>query len=217
MACQWTDEQTGGHCPALPSHFTGTDRKWFTFTNGVAHRLARPGDVQPLVRLPRALRRAAKPELSSGQKAAGAGDLPERRWASTGVHAAPRPDPAEADYAAALAAFEKLAAGADPVRQRRRRRSARAPRSPGFEQLVHALPAPGHPARSWYLGDNGALSHARARRPAPRPSPGTRQPGRRPTSPATRARPGRPVDGDARLPLDAEPGRHTRCPTSASR
>src|SRR4051794_3088014 len=34
MACQWEDEQTGGHCPALVAHFTGTDKKWFTFTNG---------------------------------------------------------------------------------------------------------------------------------------------------------------------------------------
>ena len=34
MACQWTDEQTGGHCPTLAEHFTGTQRKWFTFTNG---------------------------------------------------------------------------------------------------------------------------------------------------------------------------------------
>ena len=34
MACQWEDEQTGGHCPELVSHFTGTRKKWFTFTNG---------------------------------------------------------------------------------------------------------------------------------------------------------------------------------------
>src|SRR5438105_4072566 len=34
MACQWEDEQTGGHCPDLAEHFTGTQRKWFTFTNG---------------------------------------------------------------------------------------------------------------------------------------------------------------------------------------
>src|SRR4051812_39942790 len=34
MACQWTDEQTGGHCPTLASRFTGAERKWFTFTNG---------------------------------------------------------------------------------------------------------------------------------------------------------------------------------------
>ena len=35
MACQWEDEQTGGHCADLAQHFTGTERKWFTFTNGV--------------------------------------------------------------------------------------------------------------------------------------------------------------------------------------
>src|SRR5436305_7789984 len=34
LACQWTDEQTGGHCPTLAEHMTGTQRKWFTFTNG---------------------------------------------------------------------------------------------------------------------------------------------------------------------------------------
>src|SRR5205085_1143075 len=34
MACQFTDEQTGGHCPTLAEHMTGTRKKWFTFTNG---------------------------------------------------------------------------------------------------------------------------------------------------------------------------------------
>jgi hypothetical protein len=34
MACQWEDEQTGGHRPDLVQHFTGTKLKWFTFTNG---------------------------------------------------------------------------------------------------------------------------------------------------------------------------------------
>ena len=34
MACQWEDEQTGGHCAELVRHFTGTTQKWFTFTNG---------------------------------------------------------------------------------------------------------------------------------------------------------------------------------------
>ena len=34
MACQWEDEQTGGHCADLAEHFTGTTHKWFTFTNG---------------------------------------------------------------------------------------------------------------------------------------------------------------------------------------
>src|SRR4029079_8534747 len=34
LACQWEDEQTGGHCPLLARKFTGTSQKWFTFTNG---------------------------------------------------------------------------------------------------------------------------------------------------------------------------------------
>jgi predicted acyl esterase len=34
LACQWEDEQTGGHCADLAEHFTGTKHKWFTFTNG---------------------------------------------------------------------------------------------------------------------------------------------------------------------------------------
>src|SRR5437763_2933091 len=34
MACQFTDEQTGGHCPTLAEHLTGTKKAWFTFTNG---------------------------------------------------------------------------------------------------------------------------------------------------------------------------------------
>ena len=34
LACQWEDEQTGGHCADLAQHFTGTSHKWFTFTNG---------------------------------------------------------------------------------------------------------------------------------------------------------------------------------------
>ncbi|MHB8531100.1 MAG: CocE/NonD family hydrolase, partial [Solirubrobacteraceae bacterium] len=34
LVCQWEDEQTGGHCPALATAFSGTTRKWFTFTNG---------------------------------------------------------------------------------------------------------------------------------------------------------------------------------------
>ena len=35
MACQFKDEQTGGHCANLADRFTRTKRKWFTFTNGL--------------------------------------------------------------------------------------------------------------------------------------------------------------------------------------
>ncbi len=34
MACQWTDEQTGGTARTWPSTSPARERKWFTFTNG---------------------------------------------------------------------------------------------------------------------------------------------------------------------------------------
>ena len=49
LACQFTDEQTGGHCADLAQDFTGTARKWFTFTNGAHIDSLDPADVQPLV------------------------------------------------------------------------------------------------------------------------------------------------------------------------
>ena len=53
MACQWTDEQTGGHCPTLAEHMTGHEPQVVHVHQRHARRLARPGDLQPLVRLPR--------------------------------------------------------------------------------------------------------------------------------------------------------------------
>ena len=111
MACQWEDEQTGGHCPDLVQHFTGTKQKWFTFTNGahvdsldpatfdrwydflelfVAHRA-------PITNA--AVIKAAAPVIY--QQAMG---LPD-----TDVDTLPA-DPIQAlpTYSAALAAFEKL-------------------------------------------------------------------------------------------------------------
>ena len=64
------DEQTGGHCPTLASRFTGTDKKWFTFTNGTHVDSLAPGDLQPLVRLPEALRREAGADAEPGRRSA---------------------------------------------------------------------------------------------------------------------------------------------------
>ena len=75
LACQFTDEQTGGHCADLAEHFTGTKRKWFTFTNGAHVDSLDPADVQPLVRLPRAVRRASPAPALGRHQGAGAHDL----------------------------------------------------------------------------------------------------------------------------------------------
>jgi hypothetical protein len=171
MACQWEDEQTGGHCPDLAEHFTGTQRKWFTFTNGahvdsldpytfdrwydflelyVAHQA-------PIVN--QAVVRAAAPVIY--QQAMG---LPQ-----SDVDTLP-PDPIQTEptYQSALSAFEALpeirvlfdnGAGQSPTGQ-----STAGDPYPGFEQSFSKFPVPGTKARFWYLGPGGALANHPARK-----------------------------------------------------
>ena len=185
LACQWTDEQTGGHCPSLPRHFTGTKRKWFTFTNGV-----HPDSLDPatfvrwydFLELYVAHRR---PQLPQGVRDA----APVILKALMGVEGVGLPDDdpiqAQPSYEAALAAFEALpsvrilfdnGAGSTPF----------AP-VPGFERSFSRFPLPGTAARSWYLADGrragrreavGGGRPTRSRGAAPR--------GRRRASSATR-------------------------------
>jgi predicted acyl esterase len=164
MACQWTDEQTGGHCPDLAQHFTGTNLKWFTFTNGahvdsldpytfdrwydflelyVAHQA--PAVNQAVIR-------AAAPVIY--QQAMG---LPQ----SDLVTLPPDPIQEQPTYQSALSAFEALpsvrvlfdnGAGQSPTGQS----TAGDPYS-GFEESFAKFPIPGTTARTWYLGRGGAL------------------------------------------------------------
>jgi uncharacterized protein len=165
MACQWEDEQTGGHCADLAQHFTGTKQKWFTFTNGahidsldpytydrlydflelyVAHQA-------PIVNA--AVVHAAAPVIY--QEAMG---LPK-----TDIVTLP-PDPIQEEptYESALAAFEALpeirvlfdnGAGTSPLGT-----TTAGDPYPGFEQSFSKFPIPGTKARSWYLGPGGTLT-----------------------------------------------------------
>ena len=156
LACQFTDEQTGGHCPSLPKHFTGTKRKWFTFANGV-----HPDSLDPatfvrwydFLELYVAHRR---PQLPQGVRDA----APLILKALMGVEGVGLPDgdpiQAQPSYEAALAAFEAQpsvrilfdnGAGSTPF----------AP-VPGFERSFSRFPLPGTAARSWYLAAGGALA-----------------------------------------------------------
>jgi predicted acyl esterase len=169
MACQWEDEQTGGHCPDLVEHFTGTKQKWFTFTNGahidsldpytydrwydflalfVAHK-------PPLENI--ALTMAASPLIY--QAAMGVNDLDTLPF---------DPIQAEPTYQAALSAFEALpevrvlfdnGAGASPTG-----RMTPGDPYPGFERSFASFPIPGTSARTWYFGPHGML---RDRPPGP--------------------------------------------------
>ena len=78
LACQWTDEQTGGHCPDLAEHFTGTRWKWFTFTNGAHIDSLDPATAERWYRLPVAVRRPPIAGSVADGSGAGARALPGR-------------------------------------------------------------------------------------------------------------------------------------------
>jgi predicted acyl esterase len=167
MACQWEDEQTGGHCPELVRHFTGTNKKWFTFTNGAHIDSLDPATYNrwydflnlyvanraPIVNS--ALTRAAAPVIY--QEAMG---LPQSDLVTLPVD----PIQTQPTYATALAAFEKLprvrilfdnGAGKGPAGTA----TAGDPYA-AYEQSFSTLPIPGTVARSWYLGGSGTLGDA---------------------------------------------------------
>jgi predicted acyl esterase len=166
MACQWEDEQTGGHCADLAQHFTGTTRKWFTFTNGahidsldpytynrlydflelyVAHKA--PIENQAPVR-------AAAPLVYKEAMGLPEGDV---------VTLPPDPIQEQPTYESALSAFEALpqirvlfdnGAGEAPPGAT----TAAGNPYPGFEQSFSAFPVPGTTAKSWYFGPGGTLN-----------------------------------------------------------
>jgi uncharacterized protein len=165
MACQFEDEQTGGHCADLAQHMTGTDRKWFTFTNGAHVDSLDPETYNrmydflelyvakqaPLVNS--AVVKAAAPVVY--KEAMG---LPE-----TDVVTLPTdPIQEQPTYETALSAFEALpsirvlfdnGAGTSPTGST----TAGNP-YPGFEQSFSKFPIPGTKARTWYLGAGGTLN-----------------------------------------------------------
>ncbi|MEA2145590.1 MAG: uncharacterized protein QOG59_1177 [Solirubrobacteraceae bacterium] len=169
LVCQWQDEQTGGHCPNLVQHFTGTQRKWFTFTNGahidsldpytynrwydflelfVAHQA-------PIVN--QAPTRAAAPVIYQSAMGLPPSDI---------VTLPPDPIQVQPTYQLALAAFEALpevrvlfdnGAGTSPTGNR-----TPGDPYPAFEQSFSTFPIPATTARSWYFGPGGTLSNAPA-------------------------------------------------------
>ena len=162
MACQWEDEQTGGHCADLAQDFTGTRNKWFTFTNGAHIDSLDPAtfdrwyDFLSLFVAHQAPchQRRTRRYRRTALLHRGAGD--QRH--DTAV------DPIQQipTYSAALAAYEKLpsvrvlfddGAGAAP-------NGTITPGDPypGFEQSFPSFPIPGTVAQAWYFGAGGSLA-----------------------------------------------------------
>ena len=164
MACQWEDEQTGGHCADLAEHFTGTKRKWFTFTNG-AH--ADSLDPYTFDRLYDFLELFVAHKAPIHNRATVDALAPIIYQTALGLPKEDEvtlpPDPIQEipKYRQALWAFKALpevrvlfdnGAGASP-------NGSTTPGNPypAFEQSFSALPIPGTTARSWYLGPEGTL------------------------------------------------------------
>jgi predicted acyl esterase len=166
MACQWEDEQTGGHCADLVQHFTGTSKKWFTFTNGAhvdsldPYTYDRLFDFLELYVAHKAPIENAAPVQAAApvvyEKAMG---LPEGDI----VRLPPDPVQERPTYQMALEEFETFpeirvlfdnGAGTAPPGGT----AAAGNPYPGFEQSFPALPIPGATARAWYLGPHGSLT-----------------------------------------------------------
>ena len=155
VACQWTDEQTGGHCPTLASRFTGTDKKWFTFTNGTHVDSLAPETFNRWYDfLMLYVARQAPSSNQAGIRAA-APLIYDAAMGVDGQMLPPDPIQEEPTYEGALAAFEALdpirilfdnGAGGDPGKP-----------NPGFEQSFPEFPIPGATARSWYFANGGKL------------------------------------------------------------
>ena len=155
LACQWTDEQTGGHCATLPRHFTGTKRKWFTFTNGTHIDALDPATFNRWYDFLELYVARRKPQLSPGVR----GAAPTIFKSAMGVDGVTLPDDpiqAQPSFDAALAAFQAL----PPVRILFESGAGAAPLHPvpGFERSFSRFPVPGTAARSWYLAEGGALA-----------------------------------------------------------
>ena len=155
LACQWTDEQTGGHCPAMVDEFTGTNRKWFTFTNGVHTDSLDPETFNRWYDFMQIYVAKQKPEMSAGVKGRRAGDLFSRCSASPASRCPTirsRPSPTSRRPRPPSSRCDRSGSCSTTAPPMRRARPAPGSRSPSAR-----FPLPKTSARSWYLGRGGKL------------------------------------------------------------
>ena len=161
MACQWTDEQTGGHCPTLAEHMTGTDKKWFTFTNGTHIDSLDPETFNRWFDFLQLYVAERPPILTAAAVQAAAPVLFKEAMGIEGVTLPPDPIQQKLTYEEALTAFEAQ----KPIRILFDNGAGKSPSGesspgkpyPGFEQSFDAFPVPGTEAKAWYLGPGGSL------------------------------------------------------------
>ncbi len=164
MACQFEDEQTGGHCADLAEHFSGTSKKWFTFTNGAHIDSLDPWTYDRMYDFLELYVAKQAPIINSAVVKAASPVIYDEAMGlpKTDVVTLPS-DPVQEQptYEGALSAFEALpsirvlfdnGAGTSPLGE-----STAGNPYPGYEHTFAKFPVPGVKAQSWYLGPNGTL------------------------------------------------------------
>ncbi len=162
LACQWEDEQTGGHCADLAQHFTGTSHKWFTFTNGAHIDSLDPSTVNRWYDFLSLFVAHRPPMANAGLVEIAAPLFYEQGLGLNGVLLPSDPVQQLPTYSEALAAFEQQ----PPVRvlfDNGAGLSTSGTLTPGnpypaFEQSFSRFPIPGTVAQTWYLGAGGQLA-----------------------------------------------------------
>jgi predicted acyl esterase len=165
LVCQWQDEQTGGHCPELVSHFTGTNKKWFTFTNGAHIDSLDPETYNRWYDFLQLYVANQAPSINQGPTRAAAPviyqaamGLPEDET----VTLPPDPIQEEPTYEGALEAFEALpqvrvlfdnGAGEGPTQN-----ASPGDPYPGFEHSFSTFPIPDTAAKTWFFRSKGRLA-----------------------------------------------------------
>ncbi len=162
MACQWEDEQTGGHCADLSQDFTGTRNKWFTFTNGAHIDSLDPATFDRWYDFLSLFVAHQAPAANAGLVDIAAPIFYGEALGISGLTLPSDPIQQIPAYGAALAAYEKL----PPVRVLFDNGAGAAPNGtvtpgdpyPGFEQSFPSFPVPGTVAQTWYFGAGGSLA-----------------------------------------------------------
>ena len=186
MACQWEDEQTGGHCADLAEHFTGTERKWFTFTNGAhidsldPYTFNRLYDFLELFVAHQApINNRAILRCRGADHLSGGVGTPDGRQG----HAAAGPDPGTADIRRGAVGLHGAPGDSGAVRQRRRSLADRQhdARQPLSRRSNSRSRRSRYPARRLARGTSGRKARSMNSRQRPRgstPTPRMRAPRR---------------------------------------
>ena len=181
---------------------TGTDKKWFTFTNGTHVDSLSPETYNRLYDFLELYVAREAPITKSALIQASAPAVFQAIFGIDGMTLPPDPIQLQPTYDLAKAAFEAQ----PPIRVLFDNGAGNSNAGwpyPGFERSFSSFPIPGTTARSWYFAPGGALAnqpaarHRGGRVHLGRPCPAADRLLRR----HRRGR-GRPVDRDAELPVD---------------